>query len=60
MSLKLYFSPGSSAFAPLIALEELGVPYDVHPIDLAAGEQRQPAYLKVNLFIAVGISCVGV
>jgi glutathione S-transferase len=47
-SLKLYFAPGSSAFAPLIALEELGVVYDVHPIDLAAGEQRQPAYLKVN------------
>ena len=47
-SLKLYFAPGSSAFAPLIALEELGVAYDVHPIDLAAGEQRQPAYLRVN------------
>ena len=48
MSLKLYFAPGSSAFAPLIALEELGVSYDVHRVDLAAGEQRQPAYLKVN------------
>lgn len=48
MSLKLYFAPGSSAFAPLIALEELGVAYDVHPVDLAAGEQRQPAYLRVN------------
>ena len=46
--LKLYFAPGSSAFAPLIALEELGVPYDAQRLDLAAGEQRQPAYLKVN------------
>ncbi|TCS15355.1 glutathione S-transferase family protein [Caulobacter sp. BK020] len=45
---ELYFAPGSSAFAPLIALEELGVAYDVHRVDLAAGEQRQPAYLKVN------------
>ena len=47
-SLKLYFAPGSSAFAPLIALEELGVAYDVHRLDLAAGEQRRPDYLKVN------------
>ena len=47
-SLKLYFAPGSSAFAPLIALEELGVAYDVHRLDLAAGEQRRPEYLKVN------------
>jgi glutathione S-transferase len=47
-ALKLYFAPGSSAFAPLIALEELGVAYDAQRIDLAAGEQRQPAYLKVN------------
>ena len=48
MTLKLYFAPGSSAFAPLIALEELGVPYEARHVDLAAGEQRQPAYLKVN------------
>lgn len=48
MSLKLYFAPGSSAFAPLIALEELGVPYEAQRLDLAAGEQRQPDYLKVN------------
>ncbi|WP_421737533.1 glutathione S-transferase family protein [Caulobacter sp.] len=48
MSLKLYFAPGASSLAPLIALEEIGVPFEAHRIDLAAGEQRQPAYLKVN------------
>jgi glutathione S-transferase len=48
MTLKLYYAPGSSAFAPLVALEELGVAYDVHRVDLAAGEQRQPTYLRVN------------
>jgi glutathione S-transferase len=48
MSLKLYFAPGSSAFAPLIALEELGVPYETHHVDLAAGDQRKPDYLRVN------------
>ena len=47
-TLKLYFAPGSSAFAPLIALEELGIAYEAQRIDLAACEQRQPAYLKVN------------
>jgi glutathione S-transferase len=47
-ALKLYFAPASSAFAPLIALEEIGVPYEAHRVDLAAGEQRRPEYLRVN------------
>jgi len=29
-------------------LEELGADYDLHMIDLQAGEQRQPAYLAIN------------
>jgi glutathione S-transferase len=48
MTLKLYFAPGSSAFAPLIALEEIGAPYQAHRIDLAAGQQRSPDYLRIN------------
>jgi glutathione S-transferase len=48
MTLKLYFAPSSSAFAPLIALEEVGLPYETHRVDLAAGEQRRPDYLRVN------------
>ena len=32
-----------------IALEELGLPYTVHPIDISKGEQKQPAFLKLNL-----------
>jgi len=31
-----------------IALEELGLPYTVHPINLFAGEQKQPAFLAMN------------
>ncbi len=31
-----------------IALEELGLPYTVKVIDLAAGEQKQPAFLALN------------
>jgi glutathione S-transferase len=31
-----------------IALEEIGAPYKVMKIDLAAGEQKRPDFLKVN------------
>ena len=29
-------------------LEELGAPYDLHVLNMKAGEQRQPAYLAIN------------
>jgi len=31
-----------------IALEELGLPYTVHPIDINKGEQYQPDFLKIS------------
>jgi len=31
-----------------IALEELGLPYTVHPLDLGSGEQKAPWFLKIN------------
>jgi GSH-dependent disulfide-bond oxidoreductase len=31
-----------------VTLEELGLPYTVHPIDISKGEQKQPDYLKIN------------
>jgi len=31
-----------------IMLEETGLPYKVHPVDLFAGEHRTPAFLAVN------------
>jgi len=31
-----------------IALEELGMPYAVHPVDIMNGEQKRPAFLKIN------------
>lgn len=48
MTLQLYFAPGSSSLAPLVALEELDIHYVGHRLDLAAGDQRKPEYLKVN------------
>jgi GST-like protein len=31
-----------------IALEELGVPYTLHKLDLAQNEQKQPEFLRIN------------
>ncbi|HEY2664622.1 MAG TPA: glutathione S-transferase N-terminal domain-containing protein [Candidatus Binataceae bacterium] len=31
-----------------IALEELAIPYNVHPVNLRADEQKKPEYLKIN------------
>lgn len=48
MSITLYFARASRSFTPRWLLEELGVPYDVHPIDLRAGAQKTPEYLRIN------------
>ena len=48
MSVKLYYAPGACSFASHIALEELGIPYETQKLDLAAGDQRKPEYLKLN------------
>jgi glutathione S-transferase len=47
--LTLYRSTANScSTATHIALEEAGADYDVIRIDLAAGDQRKPEFLKVN------------
>jgi glutathione S-transferase len=48
MSLTLYYSPGSAALAPHIALEEAGAAYDTVRVDFGSDEQRSPAYLAIN------------
>src|SRR6266487_2509943 len=44
----LYYSPQTGATGARVLLEELGAPYDLHVLNMKAGEQRQPAYLAVN------------
>jgi glutathione S-transferase len=44
----LYFARFSRSFTPRWLLEELGVPYRVHKIDLRSGEQKRPEYLRIN------------
>jgi glutathione S-transferase len=44
----LYHSPNTRSSGALLLLEELGAPYDLHVLNMKAGENRQPAYLSVN------------
>ena len=44
----LYTAPTPNGWKASIALEELGLPYEVHAINLMAGEQKNPEYLKLN------------
>ena len=44
----LYHSPNTRSTGALILLEELGALYDLHVLNMKAGEQRQAAYLAVN------------
>jgi glutathione S-transferase len=46
--LGLYYAPGACSMAAHIVLEEAGQPYEPIKVDLAGGEQRTEAYLKVN------------
>ena len=46
--LTLYYAPGACSMAAHIVLEESGEKYEPRKVDLAAGEQRTDAYLKLN------------
>ena len=44
----LYLSGTANGFRASVALEEAGLPYRIHKIDLAKGESHTPEFLKVN------------
>lgn len=44
----LYTWKTSNGRKASIMLEELGVPYEVHPIDINAGAQFEPEFLKIS------------
>ncbi|MDR3375847.1 MAG: glutathione S-transferase family protein [Ancalomicrobiaceae bacterium] len=44
----LFYSPQSRATGTRILFDELGADYDLHVLNMKAGEQRQPAYLAIN------------
>lgn len=44
----LHHSPNTRSTGALILLEELGADYELHVLNMKAGEQRQAAYLAIN------------
>ena len=46
--LTLYYGPGACSMAAHIVLEESGEKYEPRKVNLAEGEQRTEAYLKIN------------
>jgi GST-like protein len=44
----LYMAPTSNGLRASVALEECGLAYKVHKVDLMKGEHRKPAYLMLN------------
>ena len=48
MTYNLYTWPTPNGWKVQILLEELGLDYQVHPIDIGKGDQFSPEYLKLN------------
>jgi GSH-dependent disulfide-bond oxidoreductase len=46
--IELYGMGSPNVVKIYIALEELGLPYTVHPVDVFTGQQFDPAFLKLN------------
>jgi len=44
----LYYWPTPNGHKISIALEEMGLAYDLHPINIGKGEQFAPAFLKIS------------
>jgi GSH-dependent disulfide-bond oxidoreductase len=44
----LYTAATPNGWKASITLEELDLPYELHPIDLASGEQKQPWFTAIN------------
>ena len=48
MSIELYFWPTPNGYKISIALEEMGLPYDVKMVDIGKGDQFEPDFLKIS------------
>jgi glutathione S-transferase len=44
----LYTAPTPNGWKASVTLEELELPYETHSVDLSSGEQKTPAFLKIN------------
>ena len=48
MSLELYFFPTLNGHKVTIALEEMGLPYEIRMINILTGDQASPEFLAIN------------
>ena len=46
--IELYYWPTPNGHKITIMLEEAGLPYQIHPVNIGAGEQFNPAFLKFS------------
>ena len=46
--LELYTASTPNGWKASVTLEELELPYEVHPINLMTNEQKEPDYVKLN------------
>ena len=44
----LYTAPTPNGWKASVTLEELGLPYETHFVNLSQGDQKQDAYLRIN------------
>ena len=44
----LYTAPTPNGHKASITLEELGIPYEVHIVNLMGGDQKKPEFLAIN------------
>ena len=44
----LYTAPTPNGWKASVTLEELEIPYETHFVNIGAGEQKEPAFLKIN------------
>lgn len=47
-SIELYYWPTPNGRKITIFLEEAGLPYDIHPVDIGNGDQFKPEFLKIS------------
>jgi Glutathione S-transferase, N-terminal domain len=47
-TITVFHAPQTRSSGIVNLLEELHAPYEIYPVNLKAGEQRQPDFLKVN------------
>ncbi len=48
MDYLLYYSPGAASMAVHWMMIEMGIPFEAHLVDIDAGKQRNPEYLRLN------------